>query len=58
MFSPWDGGDEQLISNSGRYKPTFAERDKKQAMIDLSGILTNSAGIFKQSMGSRNRVGI
>jgi hypothetical protein len=49
---------EQMISNSGRFKPTFAERDKKQAMIDLSGILTNSAGIFKQSMGSRNRVRI
>ncbi len=58
MFSPGDGGHEQLISNSGRFKPTFAERDKKQAMIDLSRISTNSSGIFKQSMGSRKRVGI
>ncbi len=28
---------EQLISNSGRFK-RFAERDKKQAMIDIRGI--------------------
>ncbi len=58
MFSPGDGGHEQLISNSGRYKPTFVERDKNHTMIDISGISTNSGGIFRQSMGSRNRVGI
>ncbi len=32
-----DGGLEQLISNGERFKPAFAERDKKQAMIDLRG---------------------
>jgi hypothetical protein len=31
---------EQLISNGGRFKPAFAERDKKQTMIDLRGIST------------------
>ncbi len=31
----WDGGNEQLISNGERFKPAFAERDKKQSMIDL-----------------------
>jgi len=36
-----DGGHEQLISNGGRVKPAFAERDKKQTMIDLRGISTN-----------------
>jgi hypothetical protein len=25
-------GQEQLISNGGRFKPAFAERDKKQTM--------------------------
>jgi hypothetical protein len=29
------GGHEQLISNGGRFKPAFAEREKKQTMIDL-----------------------
>jgi hypothetical protein len=31
-----DGGYEQQISNGGRFKPAFAERDKKQTMIDSS----------------------
>jgi hypothetical protein len=30
-----DGGHKQLISNGGRFKPVFAERDRKQTMIDL-----------------------
>ncbi len=30
-----DGGHDQIISNSGRFKPAFAERDKKPIMIDL-----------------------
>jgi hypothetical protein len=30
-----DGGHEQLISDGGRFKPAFSERDKKQTMIDL-----------------------
>jgi hypothetical protein len=29
---------EQLISNNERFKPAFAQRDKKQAKIDLRGI--------------------
>jgi hypothetical protein len=36
-----DYGHEQLISNGERLKPAFAERDKKQKMIDLRGISTN-----------------
>jgi hypothetical protein len=28
-------GHEQLISNGERVKPAFAERDKKQTMIDI-----------------------
>jgi hypothetical protein len=32
---------EQLISKGERFKPAFAERDKKQTMIDLRGISTN-----------------
>ncbi len=36
-----DGGHEQLISNGGRFKPVFSERDQKQTMIDLRGISTN-----------------
>jgi hypothetical protein len=37
-----DSGQEQLISNVGRLnKPAFAERDKKQTMIDLRGISSN-----------------
>jgi hypothetical protein len=36
-----DGGHKQLISNGGRYKPSFAERDRKQIMIDLRGISSN-----------------
>jgi hypothetical protein len=32
---------EQLISNGGRYNPAFAERDRKQTMIDLRGIASN-----------------
>jgi hypothetical protein len=35
------GGHEQLISNSGRFKPAFAKRDKKHTMTDLPGISTN-----------------
>jgi hypothetical protein len=31
-------GHEKLISNGGGFKPAFAERGKKQAMIDLRGI--------------------
>jgi hypothetical protein len=26
----WDGGHEHLISNGGRFKPAFAEKDKKE----------------------------
>jgi hypothetical protein len=36
-----DDGYEQLISNGGRFKTAFAERDKKQSMTDLRGIPTN-----------------
>jgi hypothetical protein len=36
-----DGGHEQLISNGGRFKPAFAERDRKQTMKNLRGISTN-----------------
>jgi hypothetical protein len=36
-----DGGHEQLISNGGKFKPAFAERDKKQTRIHLRGISTN-----------------
>jgi hypothetical protein len=36
-----DSGHEQLITNIGRFQPAFAERDKKQKMIDLRGISTN-----------------
>jgi hypothetical protein len=36
-----DGGHEQLISNSGRFKSAFVERYKKQTMIDIRGISTN-----------------
>jgi hypothetical protein len=32
---------KQLISNGGRFKPAFAERDRKQTMIDLRGISSN-----------------
>jgi hypothetical protein len=32
---------EQLISNGGRFKPAFAQRDKKQTMIDIRKISTN-----------------
>jgi hypothetical protein len=35
------GGHEQLSSNGGRFKPAYAERDKRQTMIDLPGISTN-----------------
>jgi hypothetical protein len=32
-----DGGHEQLISNDGRFKPAFAERDKcKPVLLGLS----------------------
>ncbi len=35
--SPRDGGHEQLISNGGRFKPAFAERDKcKPVLLGLS----------------------
>ena len=36
-----DDGHDQLISNGERFKPAFAERVKKQTMIDLQGISTN-----------------
>jgi hypothetical protein len=36
--STTEGGHEQLISNAGRFKSAFAQRDKKQTMIDLQGI--------------------
>ncbi len=35
------GGREQLISNGGRFKLTFAKRDTMQRMIDLRGIPTS-----------------
>jgi hypothetical protein len=38
MFFLWI---RPLISNNGRFKPAFTERDKKQTMIDLRGISTN-----------------
>jgi hypothetical protein len=37
----WDYGHEQLISNGGRFKAAFAERDKKQTRVDLRGISAN-----------------
>ncbi len=36
-----DCGHEQLISKGGRFKTTFAERDKKQTMMNLRGISRN-----------------
>ncbi len=36
-----DDDHEQLISNGERFKPAFAERYKKQPVIDLPGISTN-----------------
>jgi hypothetical protein len=30
-----DGGHEQLISNGERFKPAFAERDKKQTRLTI-----------------------
>jgi hypothetical protein len=37
-----DGDREQVISNGGRFKPAFAERDKKTMIhVDLRGISTN-----------------
>jgi hypothetical protein len=30
---------EQLISNGGRFQPTFAERDKKQTMRNLDKLV-------------------
>ncbi len=41
MIDLRDGGHEQLISNSVRFKPAFAKRDEKQTMIDLRRISTN-----------------
>jgi hypothetical protein len=36
-FFSRDGGHEQLISNDGRFKPAFAERDKcKPVLLALS----------------------
>jgi hypothetical protein len=35
------GGQEQLTSNGGRFKPPFAEKDKKQTMKDLRRISSN-----------------
>jgi hypothetical protein len=32
-----DGGHEQLISNGERFKFAFADRDKKQTIIDFRG---------------------
>jgi hypothetical protein len=34
-------GHKLLISNSERFKPAFAERDRKQTMINLRGISPN-----------------
>jgi hypothetical protein len=36
-----DGGHEQVTSNGERFNPAFAERDKKQTMVDLRGRSTN-----------------
>jgi hypothetical protein len=36
-----DVGYEQLISNGGRFKPTFVKRAWKQTMIDLQGVSTS-----------------
>jgi hypothetical protein len=41
LLEALDGGHEQLISNGGRFKPAFSERNKKQTIIDLRGISTN-----------------
>jgi len=38
---------DQLISNGGKFKLVFAERDMKQAMIDFRGI---SANWFKNQL--------
>jgi hypothetical protein len=34
---------EQLISNGARFKPAFAERGKKQTMIDIQRISTHGS---------------
>ncbi len=45
-----------LIPNDERFKPAFAERDKKQTMIDLGEISTNW---FKTSPSTRlSRLGL
>jgi hypothetical protein len=35
------GGHKQLISNGGRLKPAFDEKDKKHTTTDLRGISSN-----------------
>jgi hypothetical protein len=40
-FPSRDRGHDQLISNGGRLKPAFANRDKKQPIIYFQGILKN-----------------
>ncbi len=41
-----DGGHEQLISNGWRFKLAFAEREKKQTMIDPREISTGLKRLF------------
>jgi hypothetical protein len=36
-----DLGREELISNGGRFKSAFTDRDKKRTMTDLRGIPSN-----------------
>jgi hypothetical protein len=50
-----DSGHEQLTSNGERFKPAFAERVKKQTMIDLGGISTNW---FKNQLCSSIRLSV
>jgi hypothetical protein len=40
-FGIYDRGHKQRISNGGRFKPAFDEKDKTQTMIDIRGISTN-----------------
>ncbi len=46
--SPYrDGGHEQLISNGGRFKPVFAQRDKKQTMTGRSPSYVPPSGFHR-----------
>jgi hypothetical protein len=45
-----DSGHEQLISNDERFKPTFAERDKKQTMRDQISQESQQTGLKTSSV--------